>query len=83
MAAKNSGTLLQEVIDREAIHTLPARYCHCVWQKDLDGYVYGIAIAGPIHRMEDNLTHHVSAIMAACAAISDVHQERSPAPRRS
>jgi uncharacterized protein (TIGR02246 family) len=39
MAAKSTETLLQEVIDREAIRTLPVRYCHCVWQKDLDGYV--------------------------------------------
>lgn len=39
MAAKNTETLLQEVIDREAIRSLPLRYCHCVWQKDLDGYV--------------------------------------------
>lgn len=48
----------------------------------LDSDVYGIAIAGPIHRMEDDLTRHVSALMAACAALSDMHQERSPAPRR-
>jgi hypothetical protein len=39
MAAKSTETLIQEVIDREAIRTLPVRYCHCVWQKDLDGYV--------------------------------------------
>jgi ketosteroid isomerase-like protein len=39
MAAKSTETLLQEVIDREAIRTLPLRYCHNVWQKDLDGYV--------------------------------------------
>jgi len=38
MAAKSTETLMQEVIDREAIRTLPVRYCHCVWQKDLDGY---------------------------------------------
>jgi ketosteroid isomerase-like protein len=39
MATKSTETLLQEVIDREEIRTLPVRYCHCVWQKDLDGYV--------------------------------------------
>ncbi|MGE0680877.1 MAG: nuclear transport factor 2 family protein [Candidatus Binatia bacterium] len=39
MATKSTETLLQEVIDREAIRTLPVRYCHCVWQKDIDGYV--------------------------------------------
>jgi ketosteroid isomerase-like protein len=38
MAAKNTETAIQEVIDREAIRSLPLRYCHCVWQKDLDGY---------------------------------------------
>jgi uncharacterized protein (TIGR02246 family) len=38
MAAANSETQLQEVIDREAIRNLPLSYCHCVWQKDLDGY---------------------------------------------
>ncbi len=39
MTAKSTATQLQEVLDREAIRTLPARYCHCVLQKDLDGYV--------------------------------------------
>jgi hypothetical protein len=39
MANKSHDALLQEVIDREAIRSLPLRYCHCVWQKDLDGYV--------------------------------------------
>ena len=39
MATKSTETLVQEVIDREAIRTLPLRYCDCVWQKDLDGYV--------------------------------------------
>ncbi len=38
MATKNTETAIQEVIDREAIRSLPLRYCHCVWQKDLDGY---------------------------------------------
>ena len=36
--AKNTETVMQEVIDREAIRNLPLQYCHCVWQKDLDGY---------------------------------------------
>ncbi|MGE0825004.1 MAG: nuclear transport factor 2 family protein [Candidatus Binatia bacterium] len=38
MATKSQETQLQEMIDREEIRTLPVRYCHCVWQKDLDGY---------------------------------------------
>ncbi len=39
MATKSTEAQVQEVIDREAIRTLPLRYCDCVWQKDLDGYV--------------------------------------------
>lgn len=39
MANQNIEKLMQEVIDREAIRSLPLHYCHCVWQKDLDGYV--------------------------------------------
>ena len=39
MAAKSTKAALQEVIDREEIRNLPVRYCHTVWQKDLDGYV--------------------------------------------
>lgn len=39
MATQTTEAALQAVIDREAIRTLPVRYCHCVWQKDLDGYV--------------------------------------------
>ena len=35
----DSDPALQALLDREAIRTLPVRYCHCVWQKDLDGYV--------------------------------------------
>jgi len=38
MATKSNETLIQEVIDREAIRTLPVRYCHCVWQKDPDAW---------------------------------------------
>ena len=38
MADKSMETQMQKVIDREAIRNLPLQYCHCVWQKDLDGY---------------------------------------------
>ena len=38
MATKNTEALLQEVIDREEIRTLPVRYCDRVWQKDAEGY---------------------------------------------
>jgi ketosteroid isomerase-like protein len=36
--AKSTDTLVQEMLDREEIRTLPVRYCDCVWQKNLDGY---------------------------------------------
>jgi len=36
--AKSPEALMQEVIDREAIRNLPLQYCHCVWQKDVEGY---------------------------------------------
>jgi hypothetical protein len=39
MAEKSQETLMQEVIDREAIRTWPVRYCHGVGQKDVGGYV--------------------------------------------
>jgi uncharacterized protein (TIGR02246 family) len=38
MASKSTEALIQEVIDREAIRTLPVRYCHCVWQKDANSW---------------------------------------------
>jgi DNA-binding IclR family transcriptional regulator len=44
--------------------------------------VYGIAIAGPRHRMTDNLTRHVSALRAACTAIIEMMLERTAVQRR-
>jgi len=48
----------------------------------LDGDVYGIAIAGPIHRMEDDLTRHVSALKTACAAVTDLTRGRTALRQR-
>lgn len=39
MTNKTKETLLEEVIDREEIRNLPIRYCHCVWQRDIEGYL--------------------------------------------
>lgn len=47
----------------------------------LDGDVYGIAIAGPMHRMTDNLARHVSRLKAACATITDMKHERTALQR--
>jgi hypothetical protein len=55
MAAKNIEAALQEVIDREEIRTLPVRYCHTVWQKDLDGYVNLFTEDGSISTNDSSL----------------------------
>lgn len=43
----------------------------------LDGDVYGVAIAGPIHRMEGDLAAHVFTLITACTTIADLHCERA------
>ncbi|MGH7965335.1 MAG: IclR family transcriptional regulator [Candidatus Binatia bacterium] len=48
----------------------------------LGGDVYGIAIAGPVHRMTDDLRSHVSALKAACLAIMEMTSERTAARHR-
>ncbi len=45
--------------------------------------VYGIAIAGPMHRMDDDLTSHVSTLIAACATITDMTREQAALQRRA
>ncbi len=47
----------------------------------LGSEIYGIAIAGPIHRMTDALAGHEEALKAACSAISEITSVRA-APRR-
>ncbi len=39
MATKSVETLVQDMLDREAIRDLPVRYCHCVWKNDVEGIV--------------------------------------------
>ena len=34
---KRPKNLVRELADREAIRELSARYCDCVWRKDLEG----------------------------------------------
>jgi len=55
MATKSIEATLQEVIDREEIRTLPVRYCHTVWQKDLDGYVNLFTEDGSISTNDSSL----------------------------
>lgn len=60
MATQMTEALLQEmqnVIDREAIRALPARYCHCVWQKDLDGYANLFTDDGSFSTDDPSLPH--------------------------
>lgn len=39
MMKKTTDELVAEMLDREAIRDLPARYCDCVWRGDIDGLV--------------------------------------------
>jgi hypothetical protein len=55
MATRSNETLIQEVIDREAIRTLPVRYCHCVWRKDPDGWANLFAADGEISATDSSL----------------------------
>jgi SnoaL-like domain len=36
---KTTDDLVREIADREAIRDLSARYCDCIWRKDIDGLV--------------------------------------------
>ena len=36
---KNANNLLKDLLDREAIRELPARYCDCVWRNDIPALV--------------------------------------------
>lgn len=36
---KSTATLVQEMLDREAIRDLPILYCHYVWQNDVEAMV--------------------------------------------
>ncbi len=47
----------------------------------LDSEAYGIAIAGPIHRMRENFRKHVAALKATSSAIAALSRERAVAGR--
>jgi hypothetical protein len=47
----------------------------------LDGEAYGIAVAGPIHRMRQNLREHVAALKAVLSSIAELSRERAVAGR--
>jgi hypothetical protein len=55
MATTNTESLLQAVTDREAIRELPVKYCHCVWQKDLDNWVNLFTADGTISTTDPNI----------------------------
>ena len=73
MAAQSTETLMQEVIDREAIRSLPLRYCHCVWQKDLDGYV----------NLFTDSTSACTRELARCTSATSVRVRKSAATHRT
>ena len=39
--------------------------------------VYGIAIAGPMHRMSNDLARHISKLKASCAAMTQISHARA------
>jgi hypothetical protein len=43
---KKTAELVDEVIAREAIRNLSARYCDCIWRKDIEGLVSLFTEAG-------------------------------------
>ena len=55
MPTKSNDALIQEVIDREAIRTLPVRYCHCVWQKDPDSWASLFTTDGEISTTDPSM----------------------------
>jgi len=57
MPTKSNEVLVQEVINREAIRTLPVRYCHCVWQKDLDGWASLFSEDGAVSTSDPSMPH--------------------------
>jgi len=58
--AKTREQLIDEMLDREAIKDLPARYCHYVWTKNLEGVLslftedglFSSGGAGPSHEVK-------------------------------
>ena len=62
MAEKSQETLRQEMIEREAIRTLAVRYGHCVWQKDVDGYVNLFTEDGSFSTDDPNLPAQAEAL---------------------
>ena len=57
MADKGSAGALEELLDREAIRELPLKYCHCVWQKDVDGFANLFTEDGAMSTSDPNLPH--------------------------
>jgi ketosteroid isomerase-like protein len=55
MAAQSADPQVRDLLDREAIRTLPLRYCHCVWQKDVEGYVNLFTDDGWVSTTDPNL----------------------------
>jgi len=70
---------MQAVIDREAIRSLPLRYCHCVWQKDFDGYVDLFTEDGTFGTDDPSLAGGKGHVELR-AMISDAVESSSPRP---
>ena len=55
MENKTTETLVRELLDREAIRDLPARYCHYVWKGDVEGVVGLFTEDGSMWTSDPNL----------------------------
>lgn len=54
---KNKGieSSLQDIIDREAIRTLPVLYCHYIWHANIDGFVNLFTADGSVSTSDPTL----------------------------
>ena len=52
--AKTTEHLVEEILDREAIRDLSARYCHYVWTNDVEGMLSIFTADGMLSIQEDD-----------------------------
>jgi ketosteroid isomerase-like protein len=78
MAEKSNEASIQEVIDREAIRTLPVRYCHHVWRKDPDSWANLFTDDGEISTTDPSMprAHGREAVRKMIASGLDTSQPR-------
>ena len=68
----STETLLQELLDREAIRDLPNLYCHCVWQQDVPAIVDLFTEDGWIKMGRKPVTGHPALLTLYKKALGDL-----------